>query len=351
MSKPTKQNSIKSQLRLHASELVQQQLKVLGVNRKDYQRLLDDASFVAKQLDKDYPNSEEANGSAVAIHHQRRLAFLRATPRRSRWEPGRRFDDGDPIEPLPFLPDEFPGDPDAPLDGFPPDGRPFDDKPVFPEINCFYAPVATLDTARRHAHETIEDEVSSEAAFTDDLSAGVNLCHPSAAILSLISGIEKQVGFRSSFRFNFTPVESATFRFKPVALVNGHYYTYEQSGISGGVFVGPQWSITLTLTIRISQFLSGVFTRISRTIFSASHGDDISNDVIYDSSSDAEAEVSAFLEANQRAHCFVSLTANLRSLNSFPHLSFVGKERYFKVPEIYVDRRECHREGLRLVRD
>lgn len=353
MAKPPKENSLVTQLRHHASEITQRQMKILGINRKDYLRLLDEGSSVARQLSKDYLHCKEQDGSRIAAHQQRRLAALRATPRRARWEAasfprdpsGFPGDPGDPIGPdLPIGPDDFPPE------GFPPEGRPFDDKPVFPEIKCFYKPLTTLDTVARHVHQNVVDGVVTDATFTDDLAAGVNLCHPVAEIVSLLEEGEKEVGFLSSFRFNFTPAGFGTFRFKPAAFVNGFAFTYEQSGISGGIYVGPQWSISVNLTLRVSQFLSGTFQRITRPVFSATQGVSPSADVFYDSTSDTEADLAVDLESNQRAHVVVTLSATLRSLNSFPSLRFDGTEQYFKVPEIYVDHLECVRQGTLLIR-
>lgn len=357
MAKPPKDNSLIAQLRLHASELTQRQMKVLGINRKDYLRLREDASAVAHQLSKNYLQSQEQDGSRVAAHQQRRLSSLRSTPRRARWEAGNFPGDpsgfpGDPSDPTnPDLPQDFLPDPDdLPLEGFPPEGRPFDDRPVFPEIKCFYKPLTTLDTVARHGHQTVVDGVVTDASFTDDLAAGINLCHPVAEIVSLLEEGQKEVGFISAFRFNFTPAGFGTFRFKPAAFVNGFAFTYEQSGISGGMYIGPQWSISVNLTLRVSQFLSGVFQRITRPVFSATNGDSTSSEVFYDSTSDTGADLAVDLEANQRAHVVVTLSATLRSLNSFPSVRFDGNEQYFKVPEVYVDQLECVRKGTLLIR-
>jgi len=357
MAKPPKDHSLVMQLRQRSSELTQRQMKIFGINRKDYLRLQEDASAVARQLSKDYLHSQEQDGSRIAAHQQRRLASLRATPRRARWESGSFPGDpsgfpGDPSDPTnPDFPPDFPSDRDDLLpEGFPPEGRPFDDKPVFPEIKCFYKPLTTLDTVARHGHQDVMDGAVTDASFTDDLTAGINLCHPVAEIVSLLEEGQKEVGFISAFRFNFTPAAFGTFRFKPAAFVNGFAFTYEESGITGGVYVGPEWSISVNLTLRVSQFLSGVFQRITRPVFSATDGDLTSAEVFYDSTSDVGADLAVDLEANQRAHVVVTLSATLRSLNSFPSLRFDGSEQYFKVPEIYVDQLECVRKGLRLIR-
>ena len=356
MAKSPKQASLITLLRQRSSELTQRQMKIFGINRKDYLRLQEDASGVARQLSKDYLNSDEQDGSRIAAHQQRRLAFLRSAPRRSRWEAGNFPGDpsgfpGDPSDPRPpDLPEGFPDPDDFSPEGFPPEGRPFDDKPVFPEIKCFYKPLTTLDTVARHVHQNVVDRVVSDASFTDDLSAGVNLCQPFAEIISLLEEGEKEVAFTSSFRFNFTPAGFGTFRFKPAAFVNGFAFTNEQSGITGGMYVGPQWSISVNLTLRVSQFLSGVFQRITRPVFSSEQGDLTSAEVFYDSTSDVGADLAVDLEPNQRAHVVVTLATTLRSLNSFPSVRFDGTEQYFKVPEIYVDQLECVRKGTLLIR-
>ena len=348
--KSPKDKSLRAQLRTRATELNEREMKILGINRKDYRRLKDDASGVARQLSKDYLQSAEQDGTRISAHHDRRLASLRATPRRRGWQ--LNFGDGfpgDPFEPEP--PRDFGNEAgEFPPEGFPPEGRPFDEKPEFPEIVCFYTPITTLDTVARHVHTNIVDGVSSDASFTDDLTEGRNQCQPFAELVSLLEEGDKEVGFRSAFRFNFMPATSDTFRFHPAAFVNGFAFTFEQGGINNGMFLGPRWSINLRMTLRVSQFSSGFYRLITREVFSAEQGDSTSNEIFYDSTSDARATLSAFLEANSRAHVVVAFEADLRSRNSFPSVRFDGAEQYFKVPEVYVDRLECHREGAFVIR-
>ena len=339
MAKDKSPESMRTSLRDWSIKTGERYLDLLNVNRKEYAKVLKEGSLAAEDLSRRYSSSQEQDGSELAAHHQKRLDRLRSRPRGDYEMPGR---DGD----FPW-PDRVPDRP--------PDDRPFDERPEFPsplDFVCRYSPVVTLDTAPIHTHNSIGGGVATPASFTDDLSAGVNLCQPFAGITSVSSASLAdpiQIGFTSGFRFNFTPPTTDTYRFKPAAFVNGFAYTLEVGGILAGAFVGPTWSTSVRLTFRVTQLASAFTRSIDRPILDVAQGDPHSNVISYDATSDSGAVIEAELDGNIRAHVVVGLRGVLTSVNSFPSVRFDGLEQYFKVPEVYVDRLICRRVGTRLV--
>jgi hypothetical protein len=327
----TEKSSIRDSLRDSASKFGQRYMDFLGINRKEYSKLLDEGSAAAQNLAKQYPSTREHDGSEIAAHHKNRLDWVRKHPRGDHWEP------------------EFPPD-------RPPDEHPFDELPDFPsglEQICYYTPVVTLDTPARHLHTIDTDGEESTASFTDDLSTGLNQCLPSAQIVTLrpnnTIADPTTAGFYSSFRFNFTPPTTDTYRFKPAAFVNGFAYTLEVGGILNGIHVGPTWSINAHLTLRVSQFETNFYRLIEREIVNLDESGVSSDGVTYDATSDTRAALEGQLEANHRVHVVVGFKVTLRSPNSFPSIRFDGFEQYFKVPEVYVDKLKCYRLGEHVI--
>ncbi len=323
--------SMRESLRESARGMGERYFDALKIDSRKYLKLLEEQAGIAKELSGRYLSTPESDGSEIAAHHRRRLDRWRDRERPPFWEP------------------DFPP-------GRPPDERPFDELPEFPQALdrlCHYTSVVTLDTVARHTHTIDRNGETSDASFSDDLAAGVNLCTPAVDIVTMRPGTRvaepTTAGFNSAFRFNFTPPSNETYRFTPAAFVNGFAFTLEVGGILQGIHVGPTWSTSLHLTIRVSQFDSGFYRAIEREVLRVDQTNDSSNEVIYDSTSDVGASLEAALDANQRVHVVIGLRAELRSPNSFPSVRFDGLEQYFKVPEVHVDKLECRTLGTRLV--
>jgi hypothetical protein len=322
--------SLREDLRDYAKKSGERQMDLLRINRKEFQKMQQENSAVAQELSRSYRSSAEQDGSRVAAFHKRRLDSLRGMPP----DPG-------------GFEDEFPWG-DEPMPGMPPDGRPFDWQPEFPKDPrgaCHYESLPTLDTSNGHSHRTFVNGVGQDNAFNDDLSEGVNLCQPVVEITSLTSeNINDPTlqSLRSIFRFRFRPSSGATYRFRPAAFVNGYAYTLEVGGVFDGSFRGPIWSTRVKLVTSVSQFTAGIFQSIEREILRVDQtGGQSSNNVVYDSTSDLSAAISATLEANRAAVVTVKLQVDLSTINSFPSVRFDGQGQYFMVPEIYVDKLVC----------